>query len=100
MSIYYSSAGGGGGAYLAGLGSSLSFLGWPFETSTGADPPPTLPKKSLIDLPLRLLTRALTRAAEAFTLAALRTALIEWALIDAPWAESTKAAYETASCSF
>ena len=55
-------------------------------------PPPTDPKNSLMFLPVKALATALTRVALAVTLAAASTALMDSAVMAAPWAESTNAA--------
>ena len=96
------SAGGGGGVSLAGLAASFPFFGasWAATGASEEAPPPTPPKNSVTDLPLRALATAWTKTLGADKLAALSTALIESAVIYAPWAERTKAAYETACCSF
>jgi hypothetical protein len=69
------------------LGAGLS------ATEAGAElPPPTDPKNSLMFFPINALATALTRVALAATLAAASTALMDSAVMAAPWAESTKAA--------
>jgi hypothetical protein len=55
-------------------------------------PPPIEPKKSLTFFVDRVFANALTKAADAFKPAALRTLLILSALTVAPWPDRTKAA--------
>ncbi len=90
----YSSFGGGGGAFLSFLSYFLASTGLVY-LATGAvvsDEDPTDPMKSVADLVLRVLAKALTRLAETATPDALRTAFKVSTVTLAPDPDKMKAA--------